>query len=87
MITNRDSLTNQQIQDMYLDFVNNFVTAAKWAEHYNLSKQVASEILAIASYSVTPINKIDFKQTNPHGIILNFINIWFNLEQINEGVK
>lgn len=36
---------NQQIIDMYLDYVNNFITAGTFAEHYGISLELAAVII------------------------------------------
>lgn len=36
---------NQTINNMYLDYVNNFLTVAKFAEHYQISELLATAII------------------------------------------
>ncbi len=34
-----------QKKEMYLDYVNNFLTVSKFAEHYNISEDQANSII------------------------------------------
>lgn len=34
------------IQEIYLDYINNFLTIEKWAEHYGLNEKQAEFILS-----------------------------------------
>lgn len=43
---NVKTLNIQQLQDMYLDRINNFLTNEKFAEHYGLSEKQAALIIA-----------------------------------------
>jgi len=36
-----------QWAELYVDYVNNFLTVEKWAEHYSLTLEQASEIIAV----------------------------------------
>lgn len=38
---------NQYLRDLYLDFVNNYLTVEKFAEHHELHVPVAVELLAM----------------------------------------
>ena len=35
--------------NFYLDYVNNYLTSAKWSEHNGLSEQQGSDLLLLAS--------------------------------------
>ena len=36
---------NEQIIDMYLDYLNNFLTCSAFAEHYGLNIEAAAQII------------------------------------------
>lgn len=38
-------MTNQQIERLYLDYVNNWLTASRWQEHHGLNKHQSNYIL------------------------------------------
>jgi hypothetical protein len=38
-------LTNKDIERLYLDYVNNWLTAERWQEHHGLTKLEANYIL------------------------------------------
>ena len=37
--------TNEDLQIMYLDYINNFLTVEKFAEYYNLTIEQANEVI------------------------------------------
>lgn len=37
----------KQLQEWYLDFVNNYLTIEKWAEHHQVSVKEANDILSL----------------------------------------
>lgn len=39
------ALKNEINEIMYLDYVNNFITLARFAEHYNISEKEAENII------------------------------------------
>lgn len=38
-------LTNKDIERLYLDYVNNWLTASRWQEHHGLTKHQSNYIL------------------------------------------
>lgn len=42
---NKHMITHNLILDMYLDYVNNFLTVEKFAEHYNITENLAKAII------------------------------------------
>ncbi len=42
---NRVNYNDSDLQQMYLDYVNNFLTVEKFAEHYNISNNEANKVI------------------------------------------
>lgn len=42
---NREGM--EEIQEVYLDWVNNYITASVFAEHYHLTEKGASKVIAL----------------------------------------
>ncbi len=46
--------TLEQIQEMYLDYFNNFLTVGVFAEHYGITKEQALGIISIGQSLMEP---------------------------------
>tara|TARA_R110002012_G_scaffold106399_1_gene247670 strand:- start:1843 stop:2001 length:159 start_codon:yes stop_codon:yes gene_type:complete len=46
--------TLEEIQEMYLDYFNNFLTVGVFAEHYGISKEQAEGIISLGRTLMEP---------------------------------
>jgi hypothetical protein len=47
MMTNQGYTTRQVLQDTFLDYINNYLTVDKFAEHYGISSHDATMLIMV----------------------------------------